>query len=225
MDATNWQRPVDADGKLDLRLDDRWTVKNGPPHSGIVKSLPCGACGEIAMLTEKHGLQVTTVHELGSLESRNGIAWDVPEDKRTGRWVKTDGLLPGVKCLMPGRQISMVGDLRDGSMVWLPDAVAPEPVRMDAPTDDAIDTFLNCVRLELMHALDKFPDPAGSMAALTEEVGEVAKALLDESQDDLYSECVQTAVVALRVAIQGDPSIDPIRLAKGLEPSNLEDAP
>ena len=126
MDATNWQRPVDADGKLDLRLEDRWTVKKGPPPAGIVKSLPCGACGEIAMLTEKHGLQVTTMHELGALISRRGIAWDVPADKRAGRWVAS------VTLGADEMNRAYFDDPTD-RMVWLPDAVAPEPVRMDAP--------------------------------------------------------------------------------------------
>ena len=138
MDATNWQRPVDADGKLDLRLEDRWTVKKGPPPAGIVKSLPCGACGEIAMLTEKHGLQVTTVHELGALESRNGIAWTVPEDKRKGRWVMawernfaSHALyVPGLIAAPTDRPAHCSAD----TMVWSPDfVVAPEPVWMDAP--------------------------------------------------------------------------------------------
>lgn len=45
------------------------------------------------------------------------------------------------------------------------------------------------------------------MTALTEEVGELAKALLDESDQRVYEEAVQVAVMALRVATEGDPSL------------------
>lgn len=45
------------------------------------------------------------------------------------------------------------------------------------------------------------------MCALTEEVGEVAKALLDESPDRVYEEAVQVAVMAMRLATEGDRSL------------------
>lgn len=78
------------------------------------------------------------------------------------------------------------------------------------PNDSAL-TFLVHVWLELQAARDKFPDPAACMVALTEEVGELAKAMLDEPSAAVYLEAVQVATVALRVAVEGDPTLDRIR--------------
>jgi hypothetical protein len=69
---------------------------------------------------------------------------------------------------------------------------------------------------ELHRAQVKFPSPAGCMTALTEEVGELAKALLDEPLSCVRAEAVQVAVMAIRVALEGDPTLANIRTAKGL---------
>lgn len=71
---------------------------------------------------------------------------------------------------------------------------------------------------ELMKARMKFPDPICSMTALTEEVGELAKAMLDESPERIRKEAVQVAVMAIRVALEGDPSINEYRARRGLGP-------
>ena len=219
MEATNWQRPVGADGNLDVRVGDVWEFESEGKREIASPVRMRSSDGKLEVCYFSwDGYHPRMVDDLLTLVSRNDTPWTVPEDKRKGRWVHTKDMSNdelGRFMQQPG------GEYRYG-MAWLPDApAAPEAVRMDAPTDEQIDTFLNCVRLELMHALDEFPDPAGSMAALTEEVGEVAKALLDEPQEDVHTECVQTAVVALRVAVQGDPSLDPIRLAKGLNKSSV----
>ena len=52
--------------------------------------------------------------------------------------------------------------------------------------------FLDCLRGELHSARKKFPSPDGLMAALTEEVGEVAKAMLDEKLENVWAESVST---------------------------------
>jgi Mg2+/citrate symporter len=54
--------------------------------------------------------------------------------------------------------------------------------------------------------------------ALAEEFGELCKAVLDESAADVRKEAVQTAVMAARVAIDGDGSVCEWRAAKGLDP-------
>ena len=75
------------------------------------------------------------------------------------------------------------------------------------------DHFFEDVRKELDRARSKFPAPNLNLAALTEEVGEVAQALLhlhegkSKSWWDVYNEAVQVAVMAARLATEGDPSI------------------
>ena len=82
-------------------------------------------------------------------------------------------------------------------------------------SDDAI-VFLAEVYRELRRAHVKFPEPDGTIAALAEEVGELAKAYLQESLTNVYKEAVQVATVALRVATEGDPTLDKIRGRRGL---------
>lgn len=77
--------------------------------------------------------------------------------------------------------------------------------------------FLLRVWHEILRARASFPSPELSAVALMEEVGELAKALLDESKDRVYAEAVQVACMAFRVAVEGDPATKPHRLRKGLE--------
>lgn len=56
---------------------------------------------------------------------------------------------------------------------------------------------------EVHRARKKFPSNEHLTCALMEEVGEVAKALL-EGTDNLREECVQAACVAARIALEGD---------------------
>lgn len=70
---------------------------------------------------------------------------------------------------------------------------------------------LECIEKELKAARAKFPNPNQTMAALTEEVGEVAKALLhndceDGAAYDVFCEAIQTAVMAIRLLEEGDRS-------------------
>ena len=78
--------------------------------------------------------------------------------------------------------------------------------------------FLNDIVDEVDRAREKFPGNKHMMGAFHEEVGEVAKAMLEReynAQDhaeldmrldvDVYKECVQAAAMALRVATEGDP--------------------
>lgn len=78
--------------------------------------------------------------------------------------------------------------------------------------------FLDDVRTELFRARRKFPKPDGCMLALAEEVGELAKALSDEPAENVYAEAVQVAAMALRVAIEGDPTLDEYRAARAGTP-------
>lgn len=71
--------------------------------------------------------------------------------------------------------------------------------------------FLEQVREEVGRARGLFPKPDGLMVALTEEVGELAKALLDEPWKRVEEEAVQVAAMALRVATEGDPTLSKLR--------------
>ena len=53
--------------------------------------------------------------------------------------------------------------------------------------------FLNDVLTEVAAARHKFPRPDAAVVALTEEVGELARATLQESLADVYAEAVQVA--------------------------------
>lgn len=75
--------------------------------------------------------------------------------------------------------------------------------------------FLSDVEVEVSRAIKKFPMPNACLAALTEELGELAKALMDEPSGRVYSEAVQVAAMACRVAIEGDPTLDEIRVRWG----------
>lgn len=222
IDNTNWQRPVTADGKLDVRVGDMW--ENALGHRGCVIALDQGeyivrtSIGDVQPWADKPAVEW---HRIVSLVSRKGIAWDVPGDKRKGKWVQAwersfsslPICIPGVKFDPKDRAAHCAGEV----MLWSPDAVsAPEPVRMDQPTPEALDAIIVAIRQEYTRVLAKFSDPSCSMTALTEEVGELAKALLDESPERIQDEAVQVAVVAIRVALQGDPSIDSLRRSRGL---------
>ena len=72
--------------------------------------------------------------------------------------------------------------------------------------------FFHDVQQELIRARMKFPSPHFSMTALTEEVGELARALLKAKAGkgtalQVWQEAVQVAAMALRVAVEGDLSI------------------
>lgn len=72
--------------------------------------------------------------------------------------------------------------------------------------------FLGEVYQELVRARTKFPSSACSVAGLMEEVGELAQAVLKNAagkwpESRIREEAVQVAVMAMRVALEGDPSI------------------
>lgn len=68
-----------------------------------------------------------------------------------------------------------------------------------------VDAFFDDVRLEHAHAVTKYPAPNKNLAALVEEVGEVARALLENKpREQLYNECVQVATMAVRIAMEAE---------------------
>lgn len=76
------------------------------------------------------------------------------------------------------------------------------------------EVLINEIIDELAKARAKFPAPNLNLAALTEEVGELAQALLHTrfggrcaGWSNVRKEAVQVAVMAIRVALEGDSSI------------------
>lgn len=67
------------------------------------------------------------------------------------------------------------------------------------------------VSAEVVRARKKFPGNRFLLAALTEEVGELAKALLQRAQkSDVDKEAIQVACVAIRLLEEGDASFEDI---------------
>lgn len=74
-------------------------------------------------------------------------------------------------------------------------------------------TFLSDVAQEVESAKRRFPSTRDQGMVLTEEVGEVIKALLEMkhepekgvTHEDIYRECVQVAAMATRLAVEGIP--------------------
>ena len=88
--------------------------------------------------------------------------------------------------------------------------------------------ILGDVEAELNKARGAFPDPVDSLPALVEEVGELSQALLQHKHQplknithrDIYNEAIQVAVMAIRVASEGDPNFtyEPVKGYKGGKP-------
>lgn len=78
-------------------------------------------------------------------------------------------------------------------------------------TNDA--NFLAAINAEVERARKKFPGDNLTLAALTEEVGELAQAALHIREgkhadwERVWKEAVQVAVMAMRMATEGDASI------------------
>lgn len=87
------------------------------------------------------------------------------------------------------------------------------------PHDDVVCWF-NEVDAEIARAQAKFPGNQLATIALMEEVGELAKAVLDEPSERARAESVQVACMAYLVAVKGDRcrSLALRRAAAGLDP-------
>lgn len=71
---------------------------------------------------------------------------------------------------------------------------------------------------ELTKARSKFPGKNVTFLALTEEVGELATAMFEESRQRVREEAIQVAVMAMRVVLDGDHTVEPWRAEHGLDP-------
>ena len=70
---------------------------------------------------------------------------------------------------------------------------------------------------ELVRARDKFPGNALLLAALVEEVGELARALLQrQGKEQVRKEALQVACVAVRIYEEGDATFEDVTDAQAL---------
>lgn len=68
---------------------------------------------------------------------------------------------------------------------------------------------MQAVQAEVIRARLKFPRNRYLLAALTEEVGELAQAILQgKDRDAIEREAIQVACVAIRLCEEGDSSFD-----------------
>ena len=85
-----------------------------------------------------------------------------------------------------------------------------------------VDSSTACFIAEFIKHLEyaryKFPGKNLTLVALMEEVGELAKACMDESFPQVNLEAIQVATMAARVWLDGDHSIEFRREQNGLEP-------
>lgn len=98
-------------------------------------------------------------------------------------------------------------------------ALSPQAAQEDAAQEGVaeVDAFLAEVRAELVRARTKFPGDRIMTIALAEEFGELCKAILDEPAANVRKEAVQTAVMAARVVLDGDGSVNDWRRERGLD--------
>jgi len=84
-----------------------------------------------------------------------------------------------------------------------------------SPSWSLDDQFVEDVLVELQRARRKFPSSILVLAALMEEVGELSQAMLKrragkDTDAHVRQEAVQVAAMALRCAVDGDPSFDAV---------------
>lgn len=90
------------------------------------------------------------------------------------------------------------------------DYLAEQTRNMDSDTACALIYLF----LEIKRAREKFPSNEDLLPALTEEVGELSQALIQQKHEpikgikncDVFDEAIQTACVAIRIATEGEPN-------------------
>ena len=85
---------------------------------------------------------------------------------------------------------------------------------MNNPEDKLIREIL----AELVRARTKFPGDNCTALAMAEEAGELCTAVFEESRADVRKEAIQTAVMAMRVVLDGDATMRLWRAMRGLDP-------
>jgi len=79
------------------------------------------------------------------------------------------------------------------------------------PFNQAEDHTLQAISAECVEARRKFPKNRLLLAALMEEVGELATAMLQgKPKDEIEREAIQVACVAVRIIEEGDATFDDV---------------
>ncbi len=68
------------------------------------------------------------------------------------------------------------------------------------------ESTLDAIAAEVMRAREKFPGTRFLLAAIVEEVGELAEAIFEQSAVDTRKEAIQVCAVAVRIIEEGDSS-------------------
>ncbi len=90
----------------------------------------------------------------------------------------------------------------------------------------ALPDTLDAISDEVMRARLKFPGNRFLLAALVEEVGELAKAMLqNEGKERIEREAIQVAAVAVRILEEGDATFADITAAESKVAAELRGAP
>lgn len=124
------------------------------------------------------------------------------------------GYLPGTDIMYFWDDDGISSKVGRTDLSLVDEAVSPSERKSDEEVDmDRFDqdmAFMFDVKAEATTARTKFPN-TDLAHAMTEEFGEVIKALMDQKQkdkvssSDIYKECVQAAAMAMRLATEGDP--------------------
>lgn len=76
--------------------------------------------------------------------------------------------------------------------------------------------FMADVMEEVERAKKKFPYTYCVTLAMCEESGELARAVLGQSDESIYKEAVQTVAMVFRIITEGDPSANQYRALNGI---------
>jgi hypothetical protein len=84
---------------------------------------------------------------------------------------------------------------------------------------DFVGWFLGQVEREIKKAVAKYPQHGANpvAAAMMVEAGEMGQAALKEPCENVIREGIQTAAAAMRLAMEGDPTINEWRMNRGLD--------
>lgn len=159
---------------------------------------------------------------------RSGAAMTITGFDKDGAEAKITGVISIVEGPLGIRATGAVGDTYELDATKMSSAPADADDMAflggaDAQEEEArVEAFLAEVRAELLRARDKFPGDRIMTLALAEEFGELVKAVLDEPPENVRKEAVQVAVMAARVALDGDSSVGLWRAEAGLAPMVAE---